>query len=72
MPKKQIDLKSNKKKVDSELDKMGMNYETLVGAIIALIGIVLVVMNLGAVLMAFVGFVLIYFGMRMLGYEVKV
>jgi hypothetical protein len=64
-------LKRGKAKMDKEMSKAGVDYKTVAGVIIALIGVLLILFNLAAVLMAFIGFVLIYFGLKMLGYTLK-
>ena len=65
-------LTSKTKKVEKELSKAGLNYKKVAGVILALIGIVLVVMNLTGVLLAAVGLVLIYFGLKIFGYNIKI
>ena len=72
MPKKKgtIDVKSEKESMEKEMSKMGLNYKNVAGAILIVIGGVLVVTNLSGVLMAFAGLVLIYFGLKMVGYNI--
>lgn len=70
---KQVSRLSRDVKVeDKRLYKAGIDHKTIGGAIITIIGVVLVVFNLQAALLAFVGFVLIYFGLRLLGYNIKI
>ncbi len=64
------DFSAGRAKLDKEMSKAGIDYKKLAGAIITIIGVVLIVLNLTAVLLAFVGFVLVYFGIKMLGYNV--
>jgi uncharacterized integral membrane protein len=69
--KKTVDVESTKEKVDKEMSSMGLTYQKVIGIIILIIGVVLLVVNLVHVLEAFVGLVLIYFGLRMFGYTIK-
>jgi len=64
--------RSGKAKIDKKMSKAGVDYKTVGGAIITIIGIVLIVFNISAVLMAVVGFVLVYFGLKLLGYTIKI
>lgn len=66
--KKTVDVKST---VDKEMASMGLTYKKAAGIIIAIIGAILVVLNLSGALMVFVGLVLIYFGLKVLGYNIK-
>jgi hypothetical protein len=70
MPKKKKE--DTKEKVEKEMSKMGLNYKNVAGAILIIIGGVLVVTNLSGVLMAFTGLVLIYFGLKMVGYNIHI
>lgn len=49
----------------------GVNYKKVAGIIIVVIGVLFVLANLYGILYAFAGFVLIYFGLRLLGYSIK-
>jgi hypothetical protein len=64
-------VKAGKQKVEKEMSKMGLNYRKVVAAIIIIIGALLIITNLSALLLAFIGFVLIYFGLKMLGYHLN-
>jgi hypothetical protein len=50
----------------------GLNYKKVAGIVITVVGVLLVLVNLTQVLIAFAGFVLVYFGLRLLGYTVKI
>jgi len=63
-------LQADKKVVDKEMNKMGLTYHTVFGAILIILGAVFVVMNLAGVLLAFIGLVLIYFGLKVMGYTI--
>lgn len=70
--KKSVDLESTKKKMDKEVSSLGLNYHKLIGLVILVLGIILLAVNLVRVLEAFVGLVLIYFGLKMIGYTIKI
>lgn len=57
---------AREEKVKQKSSKMGL-YRAVGGAVMMIIGILLVIMNLTGVLMAMVGLVLIYFGFKILG-----
>jgi hypothetical protein len=65
-------LSKDKKKVEREMSRVGLNYRKVAGIILVLIGIVLVVLNLTGVLLAAVGLILIYFGLKIFGYTIKI
>ncbi len=67
---KRKDLRLNKAGVDRELKKDGLTYGAVAGAIILIIGVLLILFNLAQVLQAVIGLVLIYFGLKMLGYKI--
>jgi hypothetical protein len=48
-----------------------LTYSTIAGAVIAIIGLLLILFNLSAAILAFVGIVLIWFGLKMLGVDIK-
>ena len=50
----------------------GVNYKKVAGIIVVVVGVLFVLFNLPAILYAFAGFVLIYFGLRLLGYHIKI
>lgn len=64
-------VESEKKKIDKELSKRGLSYKTVAGAIIVIIGVLLVLFNIVPALYEIVGLVLVYFGLRLLGYNPK-
>ena len=66
------ELSKDKKMIDKEVKKAGLTYSAIAGAIIVIIGLLLIIFNLPGVLLAFIGLVLIYFGLRMLGYNIKI
>ncbi len=49
-----------------------LNYRKIGGVVLAVVGALLVLANLSGLLYAFAGIVLIYFGLRLLGYNIKV
>jgi len=61
----------DKAKIDKEVKKAGLTYSTIAGAVIAIIGLLLILFNLSAAILAFVGIVLIWFGLKMLGVDIK-
>jgi len=65
-------LQADKKIVDKEMKKIGLNYHTLFGVILIILGAALVVLNLAGVLLAFVGLILIYFGLKVMGYTLPI
>ncbi|MHB1830174.1 MAG: hypothetical protein ACYCO0_02165 [Candidatus Micrarchaeaceae archaeon] len=67
---KSRNMKLNKAGVDRELAKDGLTYGAVAGAIIFIIGALLILFNLAQVLQAVIGLVLIYFGLKMLGYKI--
>lgn len=69
--KRSANLATTEKKVESEMSNVGLNYHKLGGLIIGIIGAILVVWNLEGVLLAFIGLVLIYFGLRLWGFKLK-
>ena len=62
---------ADKQKAEKELHKLGLNPRTLAALVLTIIGVLLVVWAIGGVLEAFVGLVLIYFGLKMFGFELK-
>ncbi len=62
---------SEKTKVDKELSKQGLDWKIIGGAAFTIIGALLILFNISALLMAIVGIVLIYFGVKLLGYNVR-
>jgi hypothetical protein len=76
--KKRISRKSvsravvaDERKADKELNKLGLNTRSLVAAVITLVGAFLLLSNLTGILLAFVGMVLIYFGLKMFGIHLR-
>lgn len=61
------DIEVDRSKIDREVHKAGLTYTKIAAAIMVIIGALLVLFNIEGVVIAFVGFVLIYFGLRMLG-----
>ncbi len=76
--KKRISRKSvskvvaaDERKADKELNKLGLNSRSLVAAVMTLVGAFLLLSNLTGILLAFVGMVLIYFGLKMFGIHLR-
>jgi len=49
----------------------GLNYKKIGGVVLAVIGALLILANLSGLLQSIAGVVLIYFGLRLLGYHIK-
>lgn len=64
-------LAANEKKVEKELNSVGLNYRKVAGIIIALIGIILVLLNVTGLIFVIAGIVLVYFGLRIFGFDLK-
>ena len=64
-------LAVDKQKIEKEMSTVGLDYRKVGGIIIALIGVILLIMNLTGALLAVAGIVLIYFGIRIFGYNIK-
>jgi hypothetical protein len=54
------------------LDELGLNPRLLAAAIMTIIGALLLIFNIAALLFVFVGSVLIYFGLKMFGFEIRI
>ena len=63
---------ADSRKADRELSKIGLNLRSLVAAVVTVVGALLVLANLTGILLAFVGLVLIYFGFKMFGIDLKI
>ena len=61
----------DKTKADEELAKSKLDWKIVGGAAFTIIGVLLILFNLSALLMAIVGIALVYFGVRLLGYQVR-
>ena len=61
----------DKRGVDRQLARNGLTYGTVVGAVILIIGVLLILFNLTQALVALVGIVLVYFGLKMMGWGRK-
>ena len=62
---------AEERKADKALGKFGLNARTVAAALITIIGAALILTNLAGIVLAFVGFVLVYFGLKMFGIDIK-
>lgn len=77
--RKRVTRKSAAKKVAAKteqarkvLDELGLNPRMLAAAIMTIIGALLVIFNIAGLLFVFVGAVLIYFGLKMFGVDIRI
>ena len=63
MPRKKVSKDSAAKKKSKD----GINYKTVIGVIMLVIGALLVIFNITGIVYAVVGLALIYFGLKILG-----
>jgi hypothetical protein len=65
-------IASESKAAEKKLHKIGLNPRTLAAAVITIIGALMVIWGVSGLLEVFVGVVLIYFGIKMFGFNLHI